>query len=125
MSGPHDECDGGVPGGPRHRRGAAAALGLESAAVAALPGGARRRVVQRCGLYAESGHTTFERARFSMAKAAGATQARNVLGANERHCSGPGSCLAETARGWQPLGALSLPGERLCLVNCWCTMEYR
>lgn len=87
--------------------------------------GLNGRVAVRCGMYAESGHTTFELARQRMAKASGATEARNVLGPTEKHCTGAGSCIEETAKGWTAIDALSLPGRRLCLVNCRCTLEYR
>lgn len=83
------------------------------------------RVPVRCAMYAASGHTTFETARQRMAIASGATQARNVLGANENHCAGAGSCQEASAQGWTAIDALSLPGRRLCLVNCRCTLEYR
>ena len=45
---------------------------------------------------------------------------RNVLDASDS-CS---QCAAESARGWVPLGTLSLPGTRLCATNCHCDLEY-
>lgn len=33
-------------------------------------------------------------------------------------------CIEETARGWVPIGTLSLPGQRTCRVGCNCFMSY-
>lgn len=51
---------------------------------------------------------------------------RNVLAPAE-HCSDTEfteGCLEASAAGWQPIGTLSLPGERTCAVNCKCSMSY-
>ena len=45
----------------------------------------------------------------------------NRMGAVEHHCS---ECPEITALGWQPIGSLKPIGERECLVNCKCYLEY-
>jgi HPt (histidine-containing phosphotransfer) domain-containing protein len=55
----------------------------------------------------------------------GYNQERNVLGVAE-HCE---ECVALTNRGdadgWVPNGTLTPIGDRICLSNCKCTIEYR
>ena len=45
---------------------------------------------------------------------------KNILGYAD-HCRG---CLAETAKGLQPIGFISLPGKRDCRSNCFCHLRY-
>jgi len=49
----------------------------------------------------------------------------NVLGATENHCDGSGSCIEETAKGWQLRGSGTPIGSRTCLSNCNCHWQYR
>ena len=61
------------------------------------------RVNVRAKLYAEAGRGTYEEMRRRMMKVRGKTLERRILGQAE-HCNG---CIAEAARGWQPIGTLS------------------
>lgn len=61
----------------------------------------------------------------------GMTQERSRLGKSKDSC-GPGdkppgvpSCRQEQAKGWQPIGTLSLPGRRKCKGGCECHLEFR
>lgn len=45
----------------------------------------------------------------------------NVLHASES-CA---ECIAESDKGFVPVGQLSVPGSRTCLGNCRCTLQYR
>lgn len=88
-------------------------------------------IVDRAGMYARSASGAYERSRFDLhddlAATGVAVQMRNVLGKGE-HCkagNGRPGCLEEAARGWVPLGELSLPGERRCLARCLCRVEYK
>jgi len=51
----------------------------------------------------------------------GFSEESNELGEAD-HCDG---CLEETSKGWQPIGTISMPGDRQCTVRCKCTMRYR
>lgn len=76
----------------------------------------------RAASYANGGRLTFEAIRRRERGARGVRYERNLLHAAES-CSG---CLAETARGWVPYGALVPVGRRVpCGVYCKCTVEYR
>lgn len=89
-------------------------------------------IVARAGMYARSASGAFEQGRFDtyddLATETGATvEMRNKLGKGE-HCkpgNGKPGCAEETARGWVPLGQLSLPGKRRCLTRCLCSVTYR
>ena len=75
----------------------------------------------RAGMYAEAGRGTFEDVRGDVAKAAGNTEERRILGAAD-HCS---DCVVEAAKGWQPIGSLRAIGDSLCKTHCHCRKEYR
>ncbi len=75
----------------------------------------------RAEMYVASGNKTFEAARRAKASEV-FTEERNVLGATDKHCEG---CLAETARGWVPIGMLMPPGERNCMALCKCRYAFR
>jgi len=75
----------------------------------------------RAGMYAEAGRGTFEDVRGDVAKAAGKTEERRVLGVAD-HCA---DCVAEAGKGWQPIGSLRAIGDSLCKTNCHCRFEYR
>lgn len=79
------------------------------------------RFLQRAKMYAQASRGTFEAVRQDDEISLGRTEERNVLHPAD-HCA---ECVAETARGWSPIGSLTLVGERVCLVNCKCTVEYR
>lgn len=75
----------------------------------------------RAGMYAEAGRGTFEDVRGDVAKAAGNTEERRVLGVAD-HCS---DCVVEAGKGWQPIGSLRAIGDSLCKTHCHCRKEYR
>ena len=75
----------------------------------------------RAGMYAEAGRGTFEDVRSEIAKAAGNTEERRVLGVAD-HCS---DCVVEAAKGWQPIGSLRAIGDSLCKTHCHCRKEFR
>jgi hypothetical protein len=81
----------------------------------------RKGFFARVAMYAEAGRDTYEETRREAMRAAGYKWERNILHAAES-CAG---CLAETARGWVPIGTLARIGRRICLVRCRCTLEYR
>ena len=92
------------------------------------------QITNRAGLYAEAAHGTHEiikRAAHETAKDEDGNkiewEERNVLQPAD-HCSSTDTtegCLETTDAGWQPIGTLSLPGQRTCGPNCKCYMEYR
>jgi len=75
----------------------------------------------RAGMYAEAGRGTFEDVRSDIAKAAGNTEERRLLGVAD-HCS---DCVVEAAKGWQPIGSLRAIGDSLCKTHCHCKKEFR
>ena len=75
----------------------------------------------RMKLYSDSAYTTLTDMVQREAERAGFTEERNKLG-DADHCD---ECLEETGRDWQPIGTLIPIGERICIVKCKCTMEYR
>jgi hypothetical protein len=81
-----------------------------------LSGAAARGELYASGLWAVS-----QKVAGAKAKRDGFQFERNILGPSD-HCSG---CLAETHRGWAPIGDLVPPGERPCLSRCRCWIETR
>lgn len=77
--------------------------------------------LNRVDMYADAGRGTYERTVTKLMTDRGYTEERNVLGVAD-HCP---ECLAETARGWVPIGTLIPIGNRICLTNCHCEKEYR
>lgn len=75
----------------------------------------------RSELYAHAGRQTHRAAIERAAKDRGMAQERNQLGAAD-HCAG---CLAQTSRGWVPIGSLVPCGSRDCLSRCHCSLSYR
>jgi len=80
-----------------------------------------RNTPARAGMYAEAGRGTFEDVRSDIAKAAGNTEERRLLGVAD-HCS---DCVVEAAKGWQPIGSLRAIGDSLCKTHCHCKKEFR
>lgn len=78
-------------------------------------------VVARSGLYADAAVQSFEGMRRGNMVDAGFTKERNILGKAD-HC---GECESETGRGWVGIGELIPVGNRTCLVNCRCRLDYR
>jgi hypothetical protein len=75
----------------------------------------------RAQMYAGGAHTTFYAFQERAASARGYQRERNVLEGGSAHCAG---CEAEAARGWVPVGTLSIPGSRDCVSNCRCEIQY-
>jgi hypothetical protein len=77
-------------------------------------------LVARAELYTQAGRALYENVVGRAAVNSGATEERSVLGPAD-HCQ---DCVGEAAKGWQPIGSLIPIGERQCLANCHCTMQY-
>lgn len=79
------------------------------------------RFMQRTRMYAQAARHTYEESRRRRMDEAGMTQAKSIRHAQDS-CDG---CITQAALGWQPLAELIPIGERDCLRNCKCTVEYR
>jgi hypothetical protein len=82
------------------------------------------RFLARVAMYAKSGRTLYSSMSAKAMRGAGYTEERNKLGVAD-HCTGPNSCVQQTARGWVAVGSLVPIGERQCLGNCECLIQYR
>lgn len=78
-------------------------------------------LIARAELYAEGERATFEGMRRGNHKDAGFEQEHSLLG-DADHC---GECIEEEARGWVAIGELVPVGERQCLANCACELDYK
>jgi hypothetical protein len=78
------------------------------------------RLIARAGMYGQAARTTFNAVIARDQPARGYVAERNVLGSAE-HCA---ACESESARGWVPIGSLSIPGTRTCLGRCHCRIAY-
>ena len=94
---------------------------------AAIAGGMKMdgRICRIMKMYLNSARGTFHGIDMSVLANNGFTEYRNVLGANETHCTGSGSCVQVTDQGWAPVGSLTPIGARKCLSNCLCHWQYR
>lgn len=79
------------------------------------------RVLSRSMMYAQAGRNTYHKFDMLLQADSGMTEERNILSPGEA-CE---SCIGETDRDWVPIGDLIPIGERTCLANCKCTIEYR
>lgn len=79
------------------------------------------RLVARAKMYANKARATFENAQRRREITAGMVEERNVYG-DVKHCAG---CIAESDKGWQPIGSLTPIGNRDCLANDKCSWEFR
>lgn len=77
-------------------------------------------LVARAALYTQAGREIYEAVVARAAKDGGATQERSILGAAD-HCN---DCVGEAAKGWVDIGTLIPIGQRQCLSNCRCGMQY-
>lgn len=75
----------------------------------------------RTTLYPEAARATFYAFELGVMIARGFHEERNVLNPAD-HCA---DCIAETNRGWVPLGALIPIGARTCRARCRCFKRYR
>lgn len=74
----------------------------------------------RSAMYAGAGSATYEVDRRQAKEDAGFVSEIRVI-TSEESCD---DCLAETAKGWSPIGSLRKIGDSQCLVNCKCYFEY-
>jgi hypothetical protein len=79
------------------------------------------RVLMRSEMYSQRGRSTYHLIDKELHLEAGMKEERNLLHSLES-CDG---CIDETAAQWVPIGELTPIGDRNCLSNCKCTMEYR
>lgn len=79
------------------------------------------RFFNRVKLYAQSGRATYHAIEREEQAKRGMTEERTVLGGKD-HCT---ECVSEAAKGWVPIGALMLIGQRICKSNCRCHAEYQ
>lgn len=75
----------------------------------------------RVQLYFNTARTMYYKFDREVQEEAGMKEERNLLHPAE-HCD---ECLAQTDMGWVPLGTLVPIGDRECVGNDRCTMEYR
>lgn len=77
--------------------------------------------LHRSKMYIEAARETYHIQLREEMKKAGMTKEKNILGVAD-HCD---DCLGETAKGWVDIGELTLIGQRQCLKNCKCRIEYK
>lgn len=76
----------------------------------------------RALLYSRGGRATYHQIESVVAATEGeATEERSILHPAD-HCE---DCLNMAELGWQPIGTLIPIGERQCVGNCQCSMDYR
>lgn len=80
------------------------------------------RAVIRVGMYAKAARKTYHDIELVLTQEAGFTEERNILDPAAESCA---ECLDLASLGWVPIGTMPRPGNRLCLTNCACTLEYR
>lgn len=78
-------------------------------------------LLRRIAMYSGSGWSALQELSRQLAYMSGKREERNILGIAE-HCAG---CVVETGKGWVPIGTLVPVGERDCLSNCMCEIEFR
>jgi hypothetical protein len=78
------------------------------------------RIVSRAMLYAQGGRKTYHLTDERVQLERGMKEEKNIQELNP--CT---ECMEQTSRGWVRIGALVAVGDRLCLANCRCRMEYR
>jgi hypothetical protein len=79
------------------------------------------RLGSRAQLYVRAIRGTFEQVRGQRAAERGMTEERSVLFPAD-HCE---QCVQEAMKSWVPIGSLVPIGQRECLSNDHCDMEYR
>ena len=93
-----------------------------------------QRIIDRASLYPASTNGLFEDIKRESHKNAKDDNGRlrflyerNVFGDSITHCIDgkfTEGCTEATEAGWQPIGSLSLPGQRSCGPRCACEMAY-
>jgi hypothetical protein len=89
---------------------------------AALPDLSDAQQAARATLYAQSVWATYQQMRGALADQSGMDEERSVTDPAAASCA---ECDALEADDWVPLGTLPEVGERECLSNCRCGIEYR
>jgi predicted ABC-type ATPase len=79
------------------------------------------RLNSRARLYLKAGRTEYLKGEAKEKAEAGFTEIRSILHPSE-HCD---VCVAQAEIGWQPIEQMIPIGERTCLANDKCTVEYR
>jgi hypothetical protein len=80
----------------------------------------KAQLISRSEMYADAAVNVFETVRNAVMAGADFTQAMNVLGGSENHCT---ECPSIT--GWIDISDYVPPGSRLCLSRCRCSTNYR
>lgn len=75
----------------------------------------------RANMYGEAARGTYHDFLTAAMQERGMDECRSILGDAE-HCE---ECIAEADRGWIPIDEAVEIGDRACLTNCKCQMEYR
>jgi hypothetical protein len=89
---------------------------------AALPDLSDAQQAARATLYAQGVWATYQQMRGALADQSGMDEERSVTDPAAASCA---ECDALEADDWVPLGTLPEVGERECLSNCRCGIEYR
>lgn len=79
------------------------------------------RFMQRVQQYAQAGRATYHIIEAREMEVRGFDECRTVRHVRDS-CE---ECVRLAALGWQSIGTIKLPGLRICMRNCRCTMEYR
>lgn len=79
------------------------------------------RLMARSELYAEGLRPTYEGMRRGNMADAGFQMERSILGGGDNNCD---ECIEQEGMDWQPIGEMVAIGERTCLANCNCEVEY-
>jgi hypothetical protein len=79
-------------------------------------------LVSRAIMYGRASWKVAQAVQRRRAVESGMSEAKNVLGPTEESCGG---CIHETGKGWAPIEEMVPPGDRVCLSNCGCHLEYR
>ncbi len=77
--------------------------------------------LQRIGQYAQAPRHTYHYVQRLEMEARGLDECRSIRHARDS-CE---ECVDEEDKGWQPAKDAVLPGDRQCLRNCKCLLEYR
>ncbi len=80
--------------------------------------------ISRARMYAAASRSAYHESEREQLAAIGYRQERNVLHPAE-HCTGQGSCVEQSSRGWVSIGRLIPIGQRICRGNDHCSIEYR
>lgn len=79
------------------------------------------RFLQRVQMYINASRETSQETERRLYENAGYDEEKNLLSPAD-HCA---ECVELSERGWQPMGTLPSPGERVCLTNCQCELIFR